>query len=325
MQFADDSRSSMFEHFSHQASEMMEQSSGNITTGRQKAEAIAGRYIQDLYRFFKLYPSRQDFEDIFIWPLDFHNLSILQPYLSDEESLTTIAEYYLGKNYFDDALNIYLSLSGTQKENEILFQKIGYCRQMGGDMEGALRSYLHADLLNAGSKWLVRRIAGCYRSMKQPSKALEYYRRYDELSPGNLSVQMGIGHCLLEMKEYDEALKYYFKVDYLDTKSHKAWRPIAWCSFLTGRYDQARNYYSKIIAEDQPSMHDLLNAGHTEWVLENDKKAVDFYAQAIGMEKGSFYKFREQFVRDIPDLVAVGISEIEVSLMLDQLRYLTDK
>jgi tetratricopeptide (TPR) repeat protein len=301
---------------------MMEQERGDLDLEQKRSALIAGQYIQDLYRFFKLYPAHRDFDDIFMWPLDFHNLTILQPYMSGAESLSGIAEYYLRKNYFDDALTIYTALARTQKENNMLYQKIGYCRQMGGDIHGALEAYLHADLLDTGSKWLIHRIAGCYRSLKQPAEALAFYRRYEELNPGNLSVQIHIGNCYMELKDYNEALKYYFKVDYLDPQSHRARRPIAWCSFLTGRYDQARNYYRKILREDTPGLHDFLNAGHTEWALQNNRKAIDFYLQAIRRVNDNFYKFREEFIRDIPDLAVAGIREKEVPLMLDQLMYL---
>ena len=115
-------------------------------------------------------------------------------------------------------------------------------------------------------------------------------------------------------------LKYYFKVDYLDNKSTKAWRPIAWCSFLTGKYDQARNYYKKIM-DNQPNTQDFLNAGHTEWALQNIKGALAFYKKAVEKESGDFSKFQEQFNQDIPDLLVAGIEEAEVPLMMDQLRY----
>ena len=121
-------------------------------------------------------------------------------------------------------------------------------------------------------------------------------------------------------KNYNEALKYYFKVDYLDNKSTKAWRPIAWCSFLTGKYDQARNYYKKIM-DNQPNTQDFLNAGHTEWALQNIKGALAFYKKAVEKESGDFSKFQEQFNQDIPDLLVAGIEEAEVPLMMDQLRY----
>lgn len=315
----EETRKMMIDQFDSQASEMIRQNKEELISKQNKLETITKQYIQDLYRFFKIYPGHLDFNDIFTLPLDFHNLAILRPYISDEESLSTIAEYYLRKNYFSDALTIFNQLAETNQESDILFQKIGYCKQMNDDLQGALEAYLRADLLNPQSKWVIRRIAGCYRSLKEPEEALKYYRRYEKLNPDNLSITISIGHCYLELKNYSEALKCFFKVDYMDSNS-KAWRPIAWCSFLTGKYDQARNYYKKILA-DQPNTQDLLNAGHTEWALQNIKGAIEFYRQAIEKEDGNFYKFQEEFNQDIPDLIVAGIEDSEISLMMDQLRY----
>lgn len=320
MQLPAEARKMMMNQFDSQATEMIQQNKEELISKRGKLETITSQYIQDLYRFFKLYPGHLDFDDIFTMPLDFHNLLILQPYISDQESLTSIAEYYLRKNYFGDALIILTHLSEKNQSSDVLFQKIGYCKQMEGDLNGALDAYLRADLLNPESKWVIRRIAGCYRALKNPEEALKYYHRYELLNPDNLSVQINIGHCHLELKNYHEALKCFFKVDYLDNKSHKAWRPIAWCSFLTGKYDQARNYYKKIL-DNQPNTQDLLNAGHTEWALQNIKEALRFYAQAVQKENGDFNKFTEQFNQDISDLLIAGIEETDIALMLDELRY----
>lgn len=134
--------------FDSQATEMIQQNKEELISKRGKLETITGQYIQDLYRFFKIYPGHLDFNDIFTMPLDFHNLDILRPYISDEESLSTIAEYYLRKNYFSDALTIFNQLAETNQESDILFQKIGYCKQMNDDLQGALDAYLRADLLN---------------------------------------------------------------------------------------------------------------------------------------------------------------------------------
>lgn len=323
MQMPVEARKMMMGQFSSQATEMIQQTQEELISKRGKLEIVTGQYIQDLYRFFKLYPGHLDFNDIFSMPLDFHNLAILKPYISDTETLTTIAEYYLRKNYFNDALVIFNKLAETEINSDILFQKIGYCMQMEGDLKGALNAYLRADLINSESKWVIRRIAGCYRSLKQPEEALKYYHRYEALNPDNLTVQISIGHCHLELKNYNEALKCFFKVDYLDNKSHKAWRPIAWCSFLTGKYDQARNYYKKIL-ENQPNAQDLLNAGHTEWALQNIKGALAFYKKAVELADGDFFKFKELFNQDIQDLLIAGIEEKDVALMLDELRYTLD-
>lgn len=319
MQLPEMSRQSMMEKFNSEAAAMIQQKREELIHKNSKKEIIAGQYIQDLYRFFKLYPGHLDFTDIFTLPLDFHNLPILHPYISDKESLTIIAEYYLRKNYFNDALTVFNQLTDSDPENSILYQKIGYCKEMTGDFASALNAYLYADLLQTDSKWLTRRIAGCYRSLKQPEEALKYYRRYETMVSDNLSVQISIGHCYLDLKNYSEALKYFFKVDYLDNNSQKTWRPIAWCSFLTGKYDQARNYYKKIL-ENQPNEQDLLNAGHTEWALQNVKGALTYYTRAVRKGNGEFDHFLELFNQDVPDLLITGIEESEVPLMLDMIQ-----
>lgn len=313
----------MLREFDKETSEMIQHSGEELISKRGKLEIISIQYIQDLYRFFKVYPSHLDFDDIFTMPLDFHNLPVLQSYLSDDDSLLAIAEYYLRKNYFSEALTIYNRLATHNGDNSMLFEKIGYCKQMDNDLEGALEAYLHAELINPDSKWLTKRIAGCYRSLKQPEKALVYYHKCEAFNSENLSIQILIGHCHLELKQYSEALKYYYKVDYLDNESGKAWRPIAWCSFLTGKYDQARNYYKKIM-ENKPNTHDFLNAGHTEWALQNVKGALAFYKRAIESESGNFLRFQEIFNQDKADLSVAGIELDEIPLMLDQLRYYID-
>ena len=191
---------------------------------------------------------------------------------------------------------------------------------MMGQIKEALDDYLKADVIRPDSKWLNKRIAYCYRNLKQPEKALSYYHKLEAQQPDDLALQINIGHCHLELKNYNEALKYFYKVDYLDSTSTKAWRPIAWCSFLTGKYDQARHYYRKILG-DKPTTQDYLNAGHTEWALQQMKEAVGYYTEAVRREQGKFASFREAFEQDIPDLLQAGVEEVEIPLMMDQIRY----
>ncbi|MGM9760749.1 MAG: CDC27 family protein [Parabacteroides sp.] len=316
-------RNMMIEQYGANTSQLVQELKETPLSAERQRHFLLRQYVEDLYRFYKLYPEHLNFDDPFSYPLDFHNLPILQPYMSDRESLTTVAESYLKKNHFADALPIFVRLVECESDNALLYQKIGYCKQMDNDLAGALEAYKQSDLIQPNSKWVLRRMAACYRTLKQPEMALEYYRRYEKLNPDDLSIQISMGHCYLELKDYNEALRYFFKVDYLDSRSDKAWRPIAWCSFLTGKYDQARSYYKKIL-DRKPTAQDYLNAGHTEWVLQHLKEALHFYQQAVRAEEHDFRKFRELFDQDIPDLIAAGIEEEEIPLMLDQLHYVMD-
>jgi tetratricopeptide (TPR) repeat protein len=320
-QMPDAGRRLMTGRLEEQLNEINRQRKAEIQTGDDAFERIVGQYVQDLYRFYKLYPRRGEFNDIFEQRLDFHNLPVLQACFADRNDLTDIADNYLRKNYFDDALTVYGRLSESSGgDDETLYQKTGYCRQMSGDYGGAIADYAKAEIINPASKWLLRRAAQCYRAARQPAKAVDYYLRYEKLDPENLSVLLSIGSCYLDMKNYPEALKYYFKADYLDAGSNKAWRPIAWCSFLTGKYDQARNYYGKILS-CRPDSPDYMNAGHTEWVLQNIRGALALYRKSAAATEGGHEKFRAAFTRDIPELAAAGIDPAEIPLILDQLSY----
>lgn len=321
MQMPESYRNMTMQQFKMEGSEMQKiEKEDEMISGSKKAENISKQYIQDLYRFFKLHPRRRDFADIFSLPLNFHQTHALSSIISDPESLRMIAEFYFKKNFFKDAEDIFARLTMQERLDCELFEKIGYCRQMSDDFSGALAAYLQADIIKPDKAWTIRRIAMCYRRLKQHDKALEYYRKVEQLQPNNLTVQLYIGHCLFELKNYEEALKYYFKVEYLDEKRQKALRPIAWCSFLSGKIEQAQKYFTTILM-NEPTPHDFMNAGHTEWAAGNRKPAIQLYRQSIGKNGGSIERFIDEFEKDIPDLETSGINKDEIYPMLDQLRY----
>lgn len=259
----------------------------------RKAEFISNQYIQDLYRFYKLFPRKNDFEDIFSWRFDFHNkLAIGDILKEDPKVLRNISEYYFARDHYEEAAGIFEYLLEQDKNGE-LYQKIAWCNQKTGDFKKALDNYLKAELYEVNRLWNTKKIALCYRNLRQPDKALEYYKEAEKIDPENLGNQLNIGHCLLELDRYEEALKCYFKVEYLAPGNKKVWRPIAWCSFLTGKKEQAGKYLLKLI-EDEPNKHDYINMGHVEWSLGNRKSALDYYRRSIrkagGAEVGDSHK-----------------------------------
>ncbi|MDR2496181.1 MAG: tetratricopeptide repeat protein [Tannerellaceae bacterium] len=310
--------------FFDQMHEVMEQNRNDMVSNQRNFEMIVGQYVQDLYRFFKLYQFARDFSDIFEWKLDFYDMPFIGEYLSDNESLSIFAEYYLKKNRFEDALALFQRLSKANHKDDMLYQKIGYCHQMLGQTAEALTAYLRADLINTDNKWLTKRIGVCYRALGQPDKALPYYLRLESLSPDNLSVPLGIGHCLLEQGEYTEALKYYFKVEYLDSTGTLAPKALAWCLFLAGRYEDALVYYAKILAgevdNDLPDAVEFVRYGHAAWAAGQPERAASLYMDCIYFEHIEFEEFLRLFNRDTPHLLAAGISPEEIPLMIDKVR-----
>lgn len=285
----------------------------------QKEETMIKQYIQDLYRFFKLFPRRIEFRDIFELPLNYHRLPAFQPAVMQPNHLEKIALYYFEKNNFTEALSAYTLLAETRNAKSEVWQKIGYCRQMMANMKGALEAYLHADLIEENNTWVLGRIAHCYRILKKPAIALEYYHRLEQFRPDDLNIQLNIGHCHLELKEYDKALNYYFKVEMLNSNHTRAWRSIAWCAFLSRKLDVAERYYARIL-ETKPNAHDYLNAGHVSLCLEQTKRSVELYKLSLD-KTGNFETFQSMLAEDEDELQEAGVDTSILPIILDKIRY----
>ena len=285
----------------------------------QKEESIIKQYIQDLYRFFKLHPRSSNFTDIFNLPLNFHKIEEFQSIVLQPKNLEQIALYYFEKNNFKEAYSAYKMLAERVAPKSEYWQKMGFCQQMSADIEGALESYLHADLIDENNTWVLNRIAHCYRVLKEPQTALEYYRRLEQFRPDDLNIQLNIGHCYLELKQYEEALNFYFKVELINSNNTRAWRSIAWCAFLLRKFDISQNYYSRII-DNKPNAHDYLNAGHVELCLGNNQSAVELY-KLSQKESSSFEAFSKMLADDAEELVEAGVNIKLLPIILDKMRY----
>lgn len=282
-------------------------------------EILTNQYIQNLYRFFKLFPRKDNFEDIFSFTADFYQYESLREFILQPDVMQRLAMYCFEKNRFADAENIYLLMTKEYGKNDEWWQKIGYCRQMQKNIEGAVEAYKEADILDTQNSWVIKRLAHCYRLLKRPEIALEYFRRVEQMQPDNMTLMMNIGHCCLEMENYNEALNYYFKVEFSDSANTKPQRPIAWTAFLAGKYELSESYYEQLIA-DRPSLHDYLNMGHIYLLTNRLKQAVESYVQSLKLA-GSFGSFLKYFMEDEDILRKVGIDEEIIPRLLDQIRY----
>lgn len=282
-------------------------------------EVVSNQYIQDLYRFFKLNPFRNSFYDIFRLSLNFYDKKSIAPLISNIEDMKKIALYCFEKNNFGEALDIFNRLIAIDDKSDDIWQKIGYCRQMINDLDGALDAYLQADLLKPDNSWIIKRIAQLYRSQKQPELSLEYYKKAAKLTPDNINIELNIGHCYLELNDYEQALNTYFKVELLDSKGTKAQRPIAWTAFLQKKYDLAQKYYIRILA-GKPTVHDYLNAGHVELCMGNKKKSIEYYKQAL-YQDNDFELFQMLFDADRVTLINHGVDGRIFPFLFDQVKY----
>lgn len=279
---------------------------------------LSNQYIQDLYRFYKLYKYRGEFKSIFSMSLNLYQNPLLKQALDNPEFLLKLAEFFLKKEYYSRAIKVYNRVDEFEEElSAETYQKLGFCFQKLKNYTEATAYFIKADMLKPDTLWTNRHLATCYRHNGDFKKALQYYEAVEKVQPENLSILFYIGLCYSAMEMYNEALQYFFKMDFIKEGDKQANRAIGWTSFLLGNLEQAEKYYSKIVEQD-PLAVDHLNAGHISWAQKRVKDAVNHYQKAIELYDSKSH-FIQLLQNDKPQLLKHGIKEDDIPLILDLL------
>lgn len=280
-------------------------------------EEISRTYIQDLYRFHKLWKNRSEIEDPFKNNIILTNNEITEKAFPQKEDKEKIADFLLALKDYDEALDLLDLLIEDNMDNSALLQKTGYALEMKGETRDAEEYYATADMIEPDNKWNLNRLGACNKAMGDYKRALDYYLRLEELKPDDLKTTMNIGLCHTMLYEYESALTYYYKVNYLDPNHKNAARAIAWCSLMTGDNDKAAQYYNQLTAEDG-SREDWMNTGHLRQILGDTPGALKAYRKSADQFK-NFNEFIDRYYNDYDALIQLGIDELQIILVPDEI------
>jgi tetratricopeptide (TPR) repeat protein len=277
------------------------------------------QYLQDIYRFFKLSPYKKEFEDLFIGKLDIYNSEFFRITNKGSDAEAGLADYFFSKNFYEDALSLFLKQVSEKPSDAQVYEKIAYCYQEIGEYEEALKYYRRAELIDR-KVWTIKKIGLCLRRLGKNEEALEYYLQASDMEPENIHTAIMVAHCYLDLKDYENALKYYFRIEYREPGNLKILRPIAFCYFALGRFDDSEKYYERL-SENKLTPHDLINKGHLALCQGNKREATDLYRLSITGGELSKEKFMSIFSEDSTLLISLGVNQDDLPILLDYLLF----
>ncbi len=277
------------------------------------------QYLQDIYRFFKLSPYRKEFEDLFLGKLDIYNSEFFRMTCNSSEAEAGLADYFFSKNYYSDALDLFLRQVKEKPDESQLYEKIAFCYQQEEHYEEALRYYQRAELIER-KIWTLKKIGLCLRRLGKKEEALDYYLQAGGMDPEDMHTAIMTGHCYLDLHNYETALKYYFRVEYNDPGNLKILRPIAFCYFALGRFGDSDKYYERL-SSGKLNAHDYINKGHLALCRGKKKEAIDFYRLGINSGEISKEEFMTIFEEDQPLLLSLGVNSEDLPILLDYLLF----
>jgi tetratricopeptide (TPR) repeat protein len=286
------------------------------------SNAVMVQYIQDLYRFYKLYPGRSEFQDIFQVPLDFGTLQFFPRFFDQRAFTEKIAAFYFEKDHWAEAIPLYTYLCELPEPRADIFQKAAYACQMAGKYREAIALYKKAELFDTDQQWILTKLAWCHMKLEEYDQAIKYFELAADRNPSDLKLKSQVAQCHLSRQDYESALKIYSGLRFYTPSSLKVLRPIAFCLFATGKLQASEETYREILgAEGKKTLYDYMNAGHVKLCLKKTKEAGELYKLSlIGMD-APWTSFFEAFDEDVPMLVRNGIPAREIPLLRDYLMY----
>lgn len=312
-------RRQMLDEIFSNANEDLSENSNDSPSAQYRQ--YARHYIQDLYRFYKLFPRRHEFWNPFESNTNLFKTESLKQLFSTNQFERASAEFLFQKKYYQEAAELFeriIEKNSYESTDWVIWQKMGFTLQKTNRYAEGLEAYTKADILDPDNIWTIKHIAQCWQKLGDASKATEYMRMAEYLSPEDINLVLYTGECLMNEKKYEEALSKFLKVEYEDPDSIRAKRDIAWCAFMNNKYDLSRKYWNSILSiSKKTSIQDLVNSGHNEWCSGKIQEAATLYRLAI---KSAGYEDVHILIdADRSILISHGIKPIDISLMLDLL------
>ncbi len=300
---------------------------GEAAEEEQRQPAFIRRmYLQNLYRFFRLFPARSEF---------------LNPFAEIESSTVPASILFFANSLFcgteleQQFVSVAAFLAKRQRSKEALcvlknlsesMHTYHYYILMGSIMQHSA-DHTPAETATCFSKALQlqpdseRALSGYARALfkaQDYEHALQAYNTLLQHQPDNRNYQLGAAATMTSLGQAEEALKLLFKLHYDNPDDYQVRRMLAWALTVACRYEQAEKNYNWLIASEYSVPEDLLNYAYCLWFAGKNENAVSYFRKYVDSQHNTSFSLAHEFIHAEHQLIAShGITDIEVMLMLD--------
>ncbi|MBF1592260.1 MAG: tetratricopeptide repeat protein [Prevotella sp.] len=285
----------------------------------EDAISIRRTYLQDLYRFFRLYHTANEF----INPFEDNGKG---DFVADTFFFTY--KSFMGTGLDDVKLRLASHLYKHQQMTELAellttFQSVdpryailmGYTNIHMGKAEFAYQFFDYALKAEPDNQWALKGKARAALDAEDYKTAEEVYTELLKLEPGHKNYTMNRCVALLKLGRTSEVREELFRLDYQYPEDMNVKRVLAWAMLSDNSLDKASQLYNTLLAAT-PAHEDYLNAGYCQWAMGNVQRAVELFREWMVKSGKSTEQLLEEFRSDADTLEMYGISETDCFLML---------
>ena len=319
--------SQVLERLPQSMRDMMER--GEATMGElpeeeiQSAAYIRRMYLQDLYRFFRLFPHAAQFDHPFGHSDGLeHVLFFVSPLFKGsplEKNFDKVASMLIRRHYNEDAERLLKRFGDAYRDYHYYMMEATVIQRLKGtgaahDKQARLATaYQKAMALKPDSERALLGYARALFGMEQYEEALNVFETLVGKYPEKRSYVLQQTVCLSNLGRFDEALEPLFRLNYETPDDLNVKRVLAWALTGAGKYEQALPLYVQLTTLEESSDEDFLNQGYCFWFSGNPKKAVDsfcHYLENTGQQASCIVKNEQTLI------LQKGISMPEIQMML---------
>ena len=280
-------------------------------------------YLQNLYRFFRVYPSRREFTNPFDTSqntryLFFANSLFRQTRL--EEKFGELAAFLLKHKAYEAVAMTLQNYRPEIRDAQFYLLNATLLMRTRGESNASLtaaESYARLLELEPDNEKAWAGYARAMFGIRDYQTALDYYRRLVARHPDSHHYQLNEAVCLINLKQYDEALKMLYKLNYETPDDANVSRVLAWALVGSHKYEQARKIYDTLLAASPVVPDDLLNDAYCLWFSGSVTQAADVFRRYAKQEGVNFDALKEFFGPEAAFIQDHHVSEVEVRLMID--------
>lgn len=292
---------------------------------KKTAAYIRRMYLQDLYRFHKLYTDRTAFRNPFLTEKDFQQTDEL--FLGDkafkglllDEDVTALAKFLMKRKRFSAMAKLLDLHANPSNVQHVLLQAwSAYHRQ--DDRLAAERFMAVVERqpeLDSARNGLAKVLA----RMGRYGEACVQYRMLVDSKPDNKHYRLNLTICLIQEENYAEALQHAFQLSYEHPDDNNVKRVLAWCLMHTDKKEQALKEYQALLQQKDAVKDDYLNAGYCQWIMRQIPDAISSfrnYLERCERKKGKDL-LRTEWSKETPFLLSNGIDEYQRNMLFDAL------
>ena len=319
--------SNVFDRLPDNITEMMNgESMFEVYNASQDTESpvyIRRMYLQDLYRFFKLYTNKQLLHNPFNSQHGkrgtalFIDHSVFCGTIADDR-YTEIGQFLLRRNNTREAWSMIERLREIQSDS--LLELRAQCLYMQGKGEEAEMLYRKVVEKNPDDAKAISALAKITFQTGRYDEAVEYYKHLQQQYPDKLSYQLNYCVALSKTPQVAESIETLYRLYYENPDNHNVLRVLAWNLLVAKRTEQAGTEYEKLLQIGDQKAEDWLNAGYYYLIVRNVEKAVDMFRRYVEESKSSQdarHLIGKQIAADADVLLENGIDKIEMQLIVD--------